>query len=432
MNPDERGWLKKFLSYRRRQWRQGEPPASLTLIAEAGSSYRYLYHQIQPTGLMYGHPVGFIEAHRYPTVEEWSERDRIKVLLAESYLASGLYHHFAPEQDPRFTFDRILKDIRHFYTENYQLYSSSPETLFGRRRSLVDQVEYFLDHRLQIRYDWRNFWTTFFHNSLLFFDLALFAQWQNEPGFYTPAVTLADREGLRLNILRVIAAAAHADGEVQPEERELFNYFLQSAHLPAEKKREAMGFLTDGIDLSTIDLHPVRSWLLKKYFLELAILTTWANRHISEAERVFLRRLAHQLDLTTSDLLDSMNAIREFVMAYWDQVHYLQEKQNYRIVSERLIRRMQQAVRRNQRLIGQEIRESRELVNLLAKSRREELTVAERERVRRQLLDILKSVPAFAFLLLPGSFFTLPILLRIIPKSMLYPSSYRQDALEEE
>ncbi|RMG54770.1 MAG: hypothetical protein D6722_28625 [Bacteroidetes bacterium] len=432
MNPDERGWLKKFLAYRRRLWRAGTPPASLADMAAAPSSYHFLYQQIQPTGLMYGHPVAFVSAETYPTVEEWSERDKIKILLAESYLTSGLYHHFPDTQEPRLILDRSLKDIRHFYTENHQLYGKSPRTLFGRSQNLTDQIEYFLDHRIQIRYDWRNFWTTFFHNSLVFFDLALFAQWQNEPSLYTPDILQAEREGLRMNILRVIAAAAQSDGEVEAVERELFNYFLHSANLPGDKKREAAGFLQADISLETIDLHPVRSWLLKKYYLELAILTTWANRHISEAERLFLRQLTDKLDLQEQDLRASMEAIERFVVAYWGQVHYLQVKHNSRIVSERLIRRMQQAVRRNQRLIAQEIRESRELVQLLAKSRREELSPAERERVRRQLLDILKSIPAFAFLLLPGAFFTLPILLRIIPKSILYPSSFRANELPDD
>ena len=133
------------------------------------------------------------------------------------------------------------------------------------------------------------------------------------------------------------------------------------------------------------------------------------------------------LGLSDEELTHSMVSVEQFVMEYWNQVHYLQIKQNYRIVSERLIIRMRQLARKNQRLIGKEITESRELVSLLRKSTTQNLTQEEKDKVREQLLDILKAIPAFAFLFLPGSFLTLPILLRIIPKSILYPSSFREN-----
>ena len=240
------------------------------------------------------------------------------------------------------------------------------------------------------------------------------------------------RQDLRLDLLKVIAAAAHADAKILPEEKELFNYFLQSAQLPAPKKKKAESFLQNGIKLHELDFDLVDAWIFQKYFLELAILTAWANRDISEVERIFLRKLAHQLDLTEDDLKLSMVAVEAFVKEYWQQVHYLQLKQNYRIVSEKLLKRVRTVVRTNQRAISKEIQQSRELMTLLRKYTYEELSQEEKEKMRTQLLDILKAIPAFAYLFLPGSFFTLPILLRIIPKHILYPSSYREDLLELE
>ncbi|GAB4416481.1 MAG: hypothetical protein OHK0039_25850 [Bacteroidia bacterium] len=426
MNPAESGWLRKYIAYRERLFREGGLDSFFKLMDESEDSFAFLYRLIQPTGLMYGHPIHFIDAP-HPLAHEWDEKEKIKVLLAEGYLISGLYYQRGAAFEFRPAVQQILSDIKGFYEANYHLYGASPKTLFGGRRQVVDQIEYILDRRIHIRYDWRNFWTSFFHNSLLFFDLVLFFQWKENPVLLDPETLKAQREALRMHILRVIAAAAHADGEVQIEEREIFSYFLHSANLPFNKKRQAATFIQQGVSLDDIQLEAIGSWVLKKYFLELAILTTWANRRISEDERAFLRKLAHHLDLGTDDLLASMNAVRDFVMQYWDQVHYLQVRQNYRIVSERLIRRMQQIVRKNQRLISLEIKESRELVVLLAKSRKEELTAHEKEKVRTQLLDILKTIPTFAFLLLPGAFITLPILFRIIPKQVLFPSSFLQN-----
>ncbi|MEZ4777101.1 MAG: hypothetical protein R3D00_28250 [Bacteroidia bacterium] len=432
MNPGVSGWLKRFVTHKAKAFLEA-PDASYTRsqLELDFSSYEYLYHIIQPTGLMYGYPIRFIEAP-HPKASEWTEKDKVKVLLAESYISSGLYFRYDENQDMAVTVQQVLEDIRNYYAENYHLYSENRNSLFGRKRETISQIEYILDQRISIKYDWRNFWTSFFHNSFLFFDLINFVQWMETQG--DPPLPESEqqnikiqRQNLRLLILQVIAAAAHADEGVKREARELFNYFLQSANLPAHKKKQAESAFNKGINLETLNLSEVKSWAMKKYFLELAILTTWANRHISDSEKAFLSNLANQLKLTPEELTHSMSAVENFVFEYWDQVHYLQIKQNYRIVSERLIQRMGQTARKNQKRISLEIAESRELVMLLRKGTTQTLTAEEKEKVREQLLDILRAIPAFTFLLLPGAFITLPILFRIIPKNILYPSSFRDE-----
>ncbi|MDX2249114.1 MAG: hypothetical protein SF052_20170 [Bacteroidia bacterium] len=431
MNPGVSGWLKRFINYKTKAFLE-VPEASYTRM-QLGmdfSSYEYLYHIIQPTGLMYGYPIRFIESP-HPKSPDWTEKDKVKILLAEGYISCGLYFRHEKNQDFPTTIQQVMDDIRAYYEENFYLYSENRDSLFGKKRETIPQIEYILDQRISIKYDWRNFWTSFFHNSFLFFDLINFVQWMEtlgDPRPETPDHSIKiQRQNLRLLILQVIAAAAHADNSVKREARELFNYFLQSANLPAHKKKQAESAFNKGVKIEDLDFSGVQSWAMKKYFLELAILTTWANRQISELEREFLARLAALLRLTPEELTHSMVAVENFVFEYWDQVHYLQIKQNYRIVSERLIRRMGQTARINQKRISNEIAESRELVVLLRKSATQALTPEEKEKVREQLLDILRAIPAFTFLLLPGAFITLPILFRIIPKNILYPSSFRDE-----
>ncbi len=421
MNPSEKGWLRTYLRYRL-QTAAGPAPRVISLIEEAPDSAAYLYRLIQPTGLMYGYPISFIEPS-HPTASDWREKEKIKVLMAESYLSCGLYYHHQAGLSARHVYSHIITDIRDFYVDRAGD-GQRLSQLFGRSKAPIDQIEYLLDRRISIRYNGSNFWTSFFHNSLLFLDLILYLNWK-EPERYLWDLKPEDlRVQLRLDMLRLIAAAAHSDEVIQPEERELFTYFLHSAELPTAAKREAQQVFERGMALEELKLSSASPWILRKYFLELAILTTWANRQISAAEREFLRQLALQLELGPHELHSSMQAIEHFVKNYWQQVHYLQVKHNYRIVSERLVARMRYLARKNQRLIGQEILESRELVYLLRKSTHEELSPQEREKVRAQLLDILRSIPAFALLLLPGAFITLPILFRVIPKHLLYPSAF--------
>jgi hypothetical protein len=68
------------------------------------------------------------------------------------------------------------------------------------------------------------------------------------------------------------------------------------------------------------------------------------------------------------------------------------------------------------------------LMQLIRKSTKEELSKEEKELVKSQFLDIMKSMPALAIFMLPGGALLLPIVLRIIPD--LIPSAFRDNELE--
>jgi hypothetical protein len=321
--------------------------------------------------------------------------------------------------------------LEKFYEQHAALIPSGSRLRWKRRPHIEDRVEAVIDKRISLRYDWRNFWNSFFHNSLLFFDLLDFVLWKETDGAAQGPSILMQRQALRFDILKTIAAAAHADGKVTQEEKELFQFFLESAKLPAHRKKQAEAFFRDGLSIHDMTLENLDSWLLKKYFLELAILTMWINRDISADELTFLRILAQKIELTEADLHASMDQIRGFVMQYWDQVHYLTIRQNYRVVSEQMLRRVRTIAKENQRMLITEVKGSRNLAQLIAKYTTGDITKKEKETLRESLLDALKAIPAYSYLLLPGSFLTLPILFRILPRSVLFPNSHRQEQKEE-
>ena len=82
-------------------------------------------------------------------------------------------------------------------------------------------------------------------------------------------------------------------------------------------------------------------------------------------------------------------------------------------------------VNKNKNAIVQEIKESKELMMLLHKMTKENLTQNEKAKVQQQLIDILKTLPTFVIIALPGSFITLPLLLKLLPKSA-FPSAFSE------
>jgi len=68
------------------------------------------------------------------------------------------------------------------------------------------------------------------------------------------------------------------------------------------------------------------------------------------------------------------------------------------------------------------------LVFLIKKSTVQELTKEEKEQVKTQFMDIVRSMPTLAIFMLPGGALLLPLVLKIIPD--LIPSAFRNNDIE--
>jgi hypothetical protein len=79
----------------------------------------------------------------------------------------------------------------------------------------------------------------------------------------------------------------------------------------------------------------------------------------------------------------------------------------------------------NKERLYKEVTESKEVVQLIKKSMKTTLSEEEKLRVKEQLLDICKAIPAFAVFLLPGGAFLLPLLIKLIPE--ILPSAFREE-----
>ncbi|MCA4897928.1 MAG: hypothetical protein ACK514_17165 [Bacteroidota bacterium] len=414
MKPDEPGWLKEYLEFRQ------ELLKDLTVESKKASHPEHsLYRVIQPTGLMYGQAVDSLD---HPNSAEWSDRDRMKILLAESLISSSLLFYDRQIKSPNELSEVILKtleSIGNFYNNIFPELATPTKTLFGRKKTPLELAEKILDKRVDLTASNKeNFWVHFFHNSLLFLDIFIFGQW-----IHTNADKIVsdffkyEREELRFSVVKVIAAAAHANKTVEFEERKLLDYFLQSAHLSADKKKEAHAIFEKGIVLEEINLPTNNSWILKKYFLEMAILTIWADKRVEGNEQEFLKRLTVYLSFSEDDLENSMMAVEGFVLEHWDQLNYLQNKQDFNEVSDRFVARMSKVTNTNRTKLLREVQESKGLMELLKKAKSHELTESEKKHMQEMLIVVLKSIPTFVIISLPQRFLTLPILLKILPNN---------------
>jgi hypothetical protein len=80
---------------------------------------------------------------------------------------------------------------------------------------------------------------------------------------------------------------------------------------------------------------------------------------------------------------------------------------------------------RNKKRLVKEVSQSKELMQLIAKSTHKELDKDEKKKIKVQLLDICKTVPSLTIFLLPGGSLLLPILIKFIPQ--LLPSAFNEN-----
>ena len=416
MDPNEKGWLKEYIEFRKDTLKID------TLGGGKKSSHpeHSLYRIIQPTGLMYGHSVGEINL---PENTHWSEKDRMKILLAESLISSSLLFYDKPIKNQEELSQIMLKTLESigiFYNAIFPELSTPTKTILGRKKSPLELAEKILDKRIEHTSKFKdNFWSYVFHNSLLFLDVFIYGQW-----IHTNADRIVsdffryEREELRFSVVKVIAAAAHANKDIAVEERRLYQLFIESTDLSAERRKEALKIFEEGFAVEDINLPSENSWILKKFFLEIAVLTIWADKKVEQDELDFLKRFCHYLGFSDEDLEYSMLAIEGFVLEHWKELEYLQSKQDFQQVSEQFIKRVSWVADKNKSRLIKSLTENEEVLILIRKARSKELTPEEKEEVRTVLTRVLKSIPAFAIVSLPNKFLTLPVLLKILPKNL--------------
>ncbi len=418
MDPNATGWLRHYCEL-------VKLPGTGVEQFQQSHSEQVLYRLLQPTGIMYGHPVrnlgttGLKTGHLDPV-------GQMKLIFTESLLCHGSLRLKGSQPSiasPDIT-EQLIFEISDYFLNIYpDIYEGNITSYLKNPYYLAEKV---IGKRININTSLtKNYLANLFHNSMLFLDVFFFGEWVSGLGSSSSKHIRGEKEHLRFTILGIMALAAQADNKLQKEERALFEFFLQSADLPPSMEKEARALFSNMKDLSAVDIPAVDSWLLRKYLLEMAILVTWADKKLLVQEHIFIEKLGAQLEFPPEEIAESMLAVESFVLDNWSAMHYLLGKHNLEMVGSRFMVRLKGFINKNKDYVVQEIKESKELFYLLGKSRTTKLTKLEKRMVNEQLIDILKTIPAFVIIALPFTFITLPMLLSILPKTA-FPSAFRE------
>jgi hypothetical protein len=181
----------------------------------------------------------------------------------------------------------------------------------------------------------------------------------------------------------------------------------------------------DSIEFTDLKLTKYSEILEKLYFLDIAQMALWSDEKLEENEIQLLQQISHDLGLDPLILEKSENQINYFIQQYKAEIPFFNYSNPIKHFYDQANKNVTKLIIRNKDRLTKEIKESGELMQLLAKSTSKDLSKEEKKKVKKQLLDICKTIPSLTIFLLPGGGLLLPILIKFIPQ--LLPSAFNEN-----
>jgi len=155
-------------------------------------------------------------------------------------------------------------------------------------------------------------------------------------------------------------------------------------------------------------------------------LAALVDGHFSEQELAFIRELAAALAVDAEELSRIELDAAEVYARNRAVVEAFTPAPRNEAVGQKLDS-LQQSLEKNFHRLMTEVRETGELSLLLAKAARgQKLTELEKGKMRAQLIDVAKAIPALAIFAAPGGLFLLVALAKVLPFNLL-PSAFQDE-----
>ena len=413
--PGSKGWVSKYNDLLQR----GD--IIISVDKPTGISNEHFAHiQLSQSGIVFGFPTELLFANLLDD-KLWTTEEKLKLLLFEAHL----FIYELNGGDATENFDLFIHSLIQFYGQ-HTAPAISKMMRFFKKESPEEKIESILEKRTEIPGSIINnaLWINYLSNSFVYLDVILY----NE--FLKTKRSLQDShyEELAIDVLKMISFSSFIDGKVSENEKNIFEVFLASANIEDNRKKSAQQYLKTGAKLQELSSRFTQLWMFKRFLLDISVLTLYSNKEIDYNEKEICTEVSNFLHLSISELDETLVVIEQFVLNHTDKIPYLQNRNAVEHLYDNISKRWIKILGRNKDKLINEIQQSKDLVKLIKKSTTEELTKDEKERVKTQFMDIVKTMPALAIFMLPGGAILLPIVLKIIPN--LIPSAFRDNEIE--
>jgi hypothetical protein len=414
--PGAKGWITKYEDL----LNKGEIIVSVE--KPKGLSVEHFAHlHLSQSGIVFGFPTDVLFATEVDG-NSWTTEEKLTLLLFESHLFIFVLNGGDAVQD----FDNFIASLLAFYGK-HNAPTISKLMRFFKKESSVEKLENILEKRTDIKLNLLEnaLWVNYLSNSFVYLDVILYHEYIKTK----KTIVESNYEELALDVLKTIVFTGYSDGEIQPSERAMFDVFLASANLHEHRKKQALYYVKNGASLTDLSAIFSHIWLFKRFLIDISVLTIYTNQETLVHEKEFLLKFCDFLHIPREELNETIVSIEQFVLNHTDKISFLQNKNAVEHLYGNVSKRWIKILGRNKDKLALELKQSKELVLLIKKSTIQELTKEEKEKVKMQFLDLLKTMPAITIFMLPGGSLLLPIVLKIIPD--LIPSAFRDNEIED-
>lgn len=394
INPSASGWIDKY--FVKQKLKEQIVYTSPNLF----------YTKIRETGFIYGHIVSF-ETTVPIITKGWVHNEIPKVALLNT-----LYAIYSLSTDDKESNNFVSKALAFYNEMTPQGYNLLKKILPDSPPSL--NLEKIIDDRVQTNID--IFSKNFSHivtNALLFIDVLAFRQYlihKAIPDKYLKKIEEA--------VISTVSLALKTKSNKTKYDDLLIKLFEASVRYSKFSKVSVQ-------NLEELNLEYFESELEKYYLIDMAGMALWSDGKIENEEAYFLHKLSELTGVSDAFVVESIESTDAFIKKHKNKIPYFNYSNPVKHFYNQTTQSVITLITRNKNRLVKEIVQSRDLMILLAISTTRDLDEKEKKKVKKQLLDICKTIPSLTIFLLPGGSLLLPILIKFIPK--LLPSAFNEN-----
>jgi hypothetical protein len=394
INPSASGWIEKFFV----EQKFSERSVSRT--------YDDFYYKVRNTGFIYGHIVS-IDVITPISITDWFKSEISKLALLNT-----LYDVYCLTKNETESSTFITEAVTFYNQMSPQGFNLFEKILPKNAPSLT--LEKIIDARVQTNENIvsKNF-SHLVTNALLFVDVLAFHQY-----LIHGAIPEKYLKKIEETVVNVVTLALKTKSNKSQHDDLLIKLFEASIRYSKFSKVSTQSLETLELDFFTNDLE-------KKYIIDIAGMALWSDGVIENNEAYFLYKLAETISVSDEFVKQSILDTDDFITKYKAEIPYFNYSNPVKHFYDHTTQGVVTLITRNKKRLVKEIIQSKELMILLAHSTRRDLSEKEKKKVKKQLLDICKTIPSLTIFLLPGGSLLLPILIKFIPT--LLPSAFNEN-----
>ncbi|MFH7017553.1 LETM1-related biofilm-associated protein [Flavobacterium sp. FlaQc-47] len=399
INPSASGWIDKFFS---------EQKFLEAIPFETTESF---YYKVRETGFIYGHIIA-IDSQKPVHIKGWFKTEISKIALLNTLY--GVYCLEQRSSEPDNFIAEVLKFYNEMNPEGFNLFK-----ILLPKDTPSHSLENIIDQRVQTNDSIisKNF-SHLVTNALLFIDVLAFRQYL-EKG----AIPEKYLKRIEETVLGIVGLALKTKTVKSQHDDLLIKLFEASIRYSKFSKVT--------VDtLETLQLNYFNNKLEYYYLIDMAGMALWSDGVVENEEAYFLYSLGSMMGVSDDFVTKSIDTTHDFITTHKKKIPYFNYSNPVKHFYDQMTHSVVKLIIRNKNRLVKEIIQSKELMVLLAYSTTRDLDAKEKKKVKKQLLDICKTIPSLTIFLLPGGSLLLPILIKFIPTML--PSAFNENLDENE